>query len=86
MAKDLAAAFRINPGKRFSLASRDPGDVSMLGVDEKKEARERTAKDAEVIDTLQDRLYAEGKRALLVILQGTDTSGKDGTLRAVFGM
>jgi PPK2 family polyphosphate:nucleotide phosphotransferase len=83
MAKDLAASFRVNPGKIFKLADRDPGDVSQLGVD-KKSARERTAKDAEVIDTLQDRLYAEGKRALLVILQGTDTSGKDGTVRGVF--
>ena len=50
----------------------------------RRTARERTEKDAEVIDTLQDRLYAEGKRALLVVLQGTDTSGKDGTIRGVF--
>jgi PPK2 family polyphosphate:nucleotide phosphotransferase len=84
MAKDFAAAFRVNPGKQFSLANCDPADVSMLGVDDKKEARERAEKDAEVIDTLQDRLYAEGKRALLVVLQGTDTSGKDGTIRGVF--
>jgi polyphosphate kinase 2 (PPK2 family) len=33
---------------------------------------------------LQDRLFAEGKRALLVVLQGIDCSGKDGTVRAVF--
>jgi PPK2 family polyphosphate:nucleotide phosphotransferase len=33
---------------------------------------------------VQDRLYAEGKRALLVVLQGTDTAGKDGTIRHVF--
>jgi PPK2 family polyphosphate:nucleotide phosphotransferase len=37
------------------------------------------------IDELQDVLYAEGKRALLVVLQGRDTSGKDGTIRKVFG-
>jgi PPK2 family polyphosphate:nucleotide phosphotransferase len=40
--------------------------------------------DGAAIDTLQDRLYAERQRALLVILQGTDTSGKDGTIRKVF--
>ena len=84
MAKDFAAAFRVSPGKQFNLASRDPGDVSQIGVDDKKAARERTEKDAEAIDALQDRLYAEGKRALLVVLQGTDTSGKDGTIRGVF--
>ena len=37
------------------------------------------------IDQLQDVLYAEGKRAVLVVLQGRDTSGKDGTIRKVFG-
>jgi PPK2 family polyphosphate:nucleotide phosphotransferase len=37
------------------------------------------------LDGLQRRLYAEGTRALLVVLQGRDASGKDGTLRRVFG-
>ena len=37
------------------------------------------------MDTLQRRLHAEGTRALLVVLQGRDASGKDGTLRRVFG-
>lgn len=37
------------------------------------------------LDALQRRLYAEGRRALLVVLQGRDASGKDGTLRRVFG-
>ena len=46
--------------------------------------KSRARKDGEAIDTLQDRLYAEGKRALLVVLQGIDTAGKDGTIRHVF--
>ena len=37
------------------------------------------------MDQLQRALHAEGTRALLVVLQGRDTSGKDGTLRKVFG-
>lgn len=37
------------------------------------------------IDPWQRALYAEGRRALLVVLQGRDASGKDGTLRKVFG-
>ncbi len=36
------------------------------------------------LDTLQDILYAEHRRKLLVVLQGMDTSGKDGTVRGVF--
>jgi PPK2 family polyphosphate:nucleotide phosphotransferase len=37
------------------------------------------------LDKLQYALYAEAKRAILVVLQGRDTSGKDGTIRNVFG-
>ena len=51
---------------------------------DKKAAKKHSKKDGAAIDKLQDRLYAEGKRALLVVLQGTDTSGKDGTVRHVF--
>ncbi|HJR49913.1 MAG TPA: PPK2 family polyphosphate kinase [Gemmatimonadales bacterium] len=39
----------------------------------------------EGLDRLQRLLHAEGKRSLLVVLQGRDASGKDGTLRKVFG-
>jgi PPK2 family polyphosphate:nucleotide phosphotransferase len=84
MAKDFAAAFRVKPGTRFSLAKCDPGDTSNVGAADKKIAREKVAKEAKAIDLLQDRLFAEGKRALLVVLQGTDTAGKDGTVRGVF--
>jgi PPK2 family polyphosphate:nucleotide phosphotransferase len=75
-------AFRIGPGARVRLAERDPRDKA--GLAGKNAAEARTAADAEAIDALQDRLYAEGRRALLVVLQGTDTSGKDGTVRRVF--
>lgn len=40
---------------------------------------------AQKIDALQDMFYAEHQRKILVVLQGMDTSGKDGTLRGVFG-
>jgi PPK2 family polyphosphate:nucleotide phosphotransferase len=36
------------------------------------------------IDVLQNLFYADGRRKLLVVLQGTDTAGKDGTVRSVF--
>ena len=46
--------------------------------------KKQSVKDGAAIDKLQDRLYAEGKRALLVVLQGIDTAGKDGTIKHVF--
>jgi PPK2 family polyphosphate:nucleotide phosphotransferase len=80
--KTIGAEFMAEPGQRFELAKRDPrGGVSGDG---KEAAKTRTAEDAAAIDALQDRLYAEGKRSLLVILQGIDCSGKDGTVRGVF--
>jgi PPK2 family polyphosphate:nucleotide phosphotransferase len=82
MAKDFAARYRIEPGKRAHLGRRDPGDLSAFP--DRTEAEAQSAKDVATIDRLQDRLYAEGKRALLVVLQGADTAGKDGTIRHVF--
>ena len=52
--------------------------------DSKKDARESLDQDALAINELQDALFAEKKRALLVVLQGIDTSGKDGTSKEVF--
>jgi PPK2 family polyphosphate:nucleotide phosphotransferase len=82
MAKSFAAQFRIEPGKRAHLGRRDPGDLKAFPDREAAEAQ--SLKDVAAIDRLQDRLYAEGRRALLVVLQGTDTAGKDGTIRHVF--
>src|SRR3712207_3949760 len=79
---EAGAAFRIGPGERVVLSERDSRDKA--GLTDKEAAQAQAADDAEAIDALQDRLYAEGRRALLVILQGTDTSGKDGTVRRVF--
>jgi PPK2 family polyphosphate:nucleotide phosphotransferase len=45
----------------------------------------RVTRLAKRIDALQDILYAEHRRKLLIVLQGTDTSGKDGAIRKVFG-
>lgn len=72
----------VEAGQTVKLKDIDPREVDFLGKEDK--AREQLAEDILEIDRLQDRLYAEGKRSLLVILQGTDTSGKDGTIRGVF--
>src|SRR5258708_36185325 len=43
------------------------------------------AKDRAKLFKLQEQLYAERKRAVLIVLQGMDTSGKDGTITHVIG-
>src|SRR5688572_16591672 len=70
------------PGTAARLAERDPRDA--LHFTDKESAKAQTDADAREINRLQDILYAEGARSLLVILQGMDTSGKDGTIRDVF--
>ncbi|MEM9938603.1 MAG: polyphosphate kinase 2 family protein [Pseudomonadota bacterium] len=72
------------PGKSFDLSKRDSGDRSLFP--DKKEARTQLRKDAAMIDELQDKLYANRDRALLVVLQGMDTAGKSGVIRNVFAL
>jgi PPK2 family polyphosphate:nucleotide phosphotransferase len=66
--------------KQVSLADVDPGDH--LGVKRKNVVAAREKYGPELLD-LQERLFAEKKQAILIVLQGLDTSGKDGTVRHV---
>ena len=78
----FAEAFRDEPGKKIDLSKYDPRDNG--GFKDKDKTKAETEDDSIAIDALQNILYAEGKRALLVVIQGIDSSGKDGTVRAVF--
>ena len=70
--------------KTFDLARFDPSAKPFSSGDK---ARDKAAVDglALELDTLQNLFYADRRFKLLVVLQGTDTSGKDGTIRGVFG-
>ena len=67
LAKTLIEKLQVNPGGKARLRDRDPRDKSLFGDEQQTKAS--TASLAKEIDALQDRLYAEGSRALLVILQ-----------------
>jgi PPK2 family polyphosphate:nucleotide phosphotransferase len=71
------------PGTQIRLT--DHGAGPPAGAPSKDEALKQVDGMTQRIDRLQEALYAEGKRALLVVLQGRDTAGKDGTIRKVFG-
>ncbi|WP_135210789.1 polyphosphate kinase 2 family protein [Vitreimonas flagellata] len=80
--KAIDEAVRVEPGKKSKLRARECVGADLLPD---REVAEGALKDcAKAIDVLQDRLWAERSRALLVVLQGIDTSGKDGTVRGVF--
>lgn len=74
--------YRVNP-KKFSLADYKPNDKSERSKSKDQDALELTQIATE-INALQDILNAEGKRKVLLVLQGMDASGKDGTVRHVF--
>src|SRR5262245_52154035 len=71
---------RVKPGASVSLRDVDPGAHAGIG---REEAERRSAALIDELDTLQEELYAAGQNALLIVLQGLDTSGKDGTIRHV---
>lgn len=76
---------RIAQPKRFMLKDCDPestGDLS--GDDEKAAAKEAVKIERKRIRSLQKRLFAEHGQSLLLVLQATDTGGKDSTIRRVF--
>ena len=68
---------------RFELAKLDPA-AKPYSSGNKLRDKAAVATLASELDTLQNLFYADKRYKLLVILQGTDTSGKDGTLRDVF--
>lgn len=75
--------YRVARSGKFKLSSIDPGATPFLEGSE-AEQRERLDALAVRLDELQNLLHAEGRRKLLLVLQGMDTSGKDGTIRWVF--
>jgi PPK2 family polyphosphate:nucleotide phosphotransferase len=73
---------RVKRGEAPQLHHRDPGDK--LGLAGKAEARLEAGEQVAALYDLQRRLWAEGRRALLVVLQAMDCGGKDGAIRSVF--
>ena len=81
MSKQLDDRLRVEPGKSAGLDKRDPDD--RLGFGDKQSGLEELAACVERLSLLHNRLLAEAKRAVLLMLQGLDASGKDGTVRHV---
>ncbi|WP_423195107.1 MULTISPECIES: polyphosphate kinase 2 family protein [unclassified Cupriavidus] len=75
--------FRITSGKHFRLADFTP-DAKPFSLGSKSADDNRLTELSTWLDAQQDIFYAQHNRKLLVVLQGMDTSGKDGTVRGVF--
>ncbi len=77
------ARYRVEPGTRIDLSHFDAGDTSAF-PDGKGKTKEVFARLNGRLEELQEMLWAEHRHKVLVVLQGMDTSGKDGTIGHVF--
>jgi PPK2 family polyphosphate:nucleotide phosphotransferase len=75
--------YRVTPGKPIKLTDWDPNSTDSY-PDDKSKGKRKIEKLNAKLETLQELFYAEHKHKLLIVLQGMDTSGKDGTIRHVF--
>jgi PPK2 family polyphosphate:nucleotide phosphotransferase len=78
--KIMPYTFKVPPGQKIKLKDYDPDHSAGL---DKLQGKDEFAKLNAELDVLQEELYAAGKHAVLIVLQGMDTSGKDGTIRNV---
>ena len=79
----MASLKKYRVDSNFRLSQVRPGESPFLEGDEAAQVAEIDALAIE-LDEMQDLLHAEGRRKVLLVLQGMDTSGKDGTIRWVF--
>jgi PPK2 family polyphosphate:nucleotide phosphotransferase len=75
--------YRVKPGQHTNLSKFDPNDHSEF-TGSKNTALAKTESMLKDLDRLQELLYGEHKQKVLIVLQGMDTAGKDGTISHLF--
>jgi len=77
----MLAKLMVKPGSAAGLSKRKTDDHA--GLAGKAEGKKQLEKLVDELSILHNRLYAESERSLLLVLQGLDASGKDGTIKSV---
>ena len=80
-AAQIAAPYRITQGEKFRLKDHDPEDTG--GLKDKHEAHGLMQHGVETLRHLQEKLYAQNRWGMLLIIQGMDAAGKDGLISHV---
>ncbi len=78
---ELGQHLIVEPGKKAKISRRDPAETP--GIKDKQEALDVVEKNIARLAELQYLLYAENKRAILIVVQAMDAGGKDGIIRHV---
>ena len=81
----FAHAFRVSEGKDFRLKDFDPGDTAGLkdAAKDKAKAQQLLQQGVQLLEHLQEKLYAQDRWALLLIFQALDAAGKDSAIKHV---
>jgi PPK2 family polyphosphate:nucleotide phosphotransferase len=77
----MSQPLTVTPGEKVRLKDFDPDYAGC--IKNKKKTKEELVENRLALSDLGYRLYAENRRSLLLVLQGMDTAGKDGTIRHV---
>lgn len=77
----LASRYRVADGEKFRLKDFDPADTG--GLDSKEVAQEALIHGVQILNDLQERLYAQDRWSLLLIFQAMDAAGKDSAIKHV---
>jgi PPK2 family polyphosphate:nucleotide phosphotransferase len=77
------APYRVTSSKDFRLKDHDPADTHHLDKEDKPRSQGLLAEGVRRLADLQDKLYAQDRRSLLVIFQAMDAAGKDSTIKHV---
>lgn len=78
----IAKNFRIDKPKKFRLSKHDPADSCGLSID-KDDAKKMLADSVKRLRDLQEKLYADGRWSVLIVVQAMDAAGKDGLIEHV---
>jgi len=78
----IDSSYRVNPGEKLNLSKFDTSDTGKFK--DKEDAKPAVKKNLRKLDNLQELLYADSSKALLIVLQAMDTAGKDGSISHVF--
>lgn len=79
---EIASRYRVDQPGKFRLADHDPADCCGLTID-KDEAKELLKEGVERLAELQEKLYADNRWSVLVVLQAMDAAGKDSLIEHV---
>ena len=81
--REIARPYRIEDGRKFRLRDVDPSDTGGLKAEDKPRAKEALETGVRILASLQDKLYAQDRRSVLLIFQAMDAAGKDGAIKHV---